>query len=480
VGIGAGPIRAILRAAAFTADPRLLAEGLKGLDWLRKWRVPRGAQVWEIPLHAPDILASAHACEAFLWGYRLTGEQAYLDDAVYWARTGLPFVYFWQAHAEGIEPMRGGTIPIFGATFHVGSWFGRLVQWCGLEYAEALIDLARFDRSFDWRAVAADIVVSGWRQQQRKQGYQGLYPDSWSMLTGDISWGLMLGPARLLRNQLALDGRSPEGDVRLFRRGEQRVALIAPGKLDGVVAGAASGGECASEIGTEPFDLAFSHAFDLAPIARVALVGVDEPREAMADGTRLARRAGDGADDQPGWWVDPAMPGLVLRLVHHADRPVRVTIAGLRLSPVATRRTCWTFNDGAGGWRADHDLEPLRARDGALICAPTGTDPYLSTALMDVAAAEFVTVSIRCRQRGPAAGAAGSLQIFWATQEGGFAPERSATAPILAGAGWRDVSIEVGRSPSWRGILTALRIDPPTHGLEIAKVRLVPGSPDRR
>jgi len=162
-------------------------EGLKGLDWLRKWRIPRGSQVWEIPLHAPDILASAHCCEAFLWGYRLTGDRSYLADAVYWAKTGLPFVYFWQTPEEGLEPMRGGTIPIFGATFYSGSWFGRLVQWCGLEYAKALLDLAEFDDSFVWKRVANDITVSGWRQQQTKDGYQGLYPDSWGMLDGTIS-----------------------------------------------------------------------------------------------------------------------------------------------------------------------------------------------------------------------------------------------------------------------------------------------------
>ena len=471
VGMAAGSVRHILRSAALAADPRLLAQGLKGLEWMRQWRVPRGSQVWEIPLHAPDILASAHASAAFLWAYRLTGDRSYLADAVYWAKTGLPFVYFWQTPEEGLEPMRGGTIPIFGATFYVGSWFGRLVQWCGLEYANVLLDLAEFDRSFAWQSVARDITVSGWRQQQSKDGYQGLYPDSWSMITGGISWGLMLGPQRLIHCQLKLDGRQPNGDVRLFRQGPNLVSLLAPSKLTSVTAGSARDGKVVRDIGQEPFDLTFSHRLPLDAPAYVALVGVTEPSRVLAK-DRVLARAADLSTTTSGWSFDAELPGIVLKLPRRRDEPIHVSLTGLRVAPIAVHRTRWTFDRGPEGWRAEHDLEPLTVHNGILHCKPIGGDPYLTASLRDVPAKDFAQVVIRCRLPQPTAGKPASLQVFWGTQEGGFAPQRSATASIPAHAGWHEVAVNVGKAATWRGMLTGLRIDPPDTGLEIDGVWL--------
>lgn len=44
-----------------------------------------------IPLHTPDILASAHLVRAFTLGYELTGDRAFLEQAVEWEWTGVPF-----------------------------------------------------------------------------------------------------------------------------------------------------------------------------------------------------------------------------------------------------------------------------------------------------------------------------------------------------------------------------------------------------
>ena len=471
VGMAAGSVRQVLTSAALTADPRLLAEGLEGLEWMRKWRIPRGSQVWEIPLHAPDILASAHACDAFLWAYRLTGDQSYLDDAVYWAKTGLPFVYFWQTPEEGLEPMRGGTIPIFGATFYVGSWFGRLVQWCGLEYAKVLLDLAEIDESFDWRSVARDITVSGWRQQQSKEGYQGLYPDSWSMITGGISWGLMLGPQRLIQCQLELDGRQPNGDVRIFRQGTNLVSLLAPGELTVVAAGNARDGKVVGDIQQKSFDLAFSHRFSFDSPAYVAIVGVTEPSRVLADDRELSR-AENLTATASGWSYDAELPGIVLKLPQRIDKPIHVSLSGLRAAPVAIHQTRWTFDDDSEGWQAEHDLEPLAVFDGILHCKPTGSDPYLTISLWNVPAKDFTQLVIKCRRPQSSAGRATSLQVFWGTQERSFAPQRSATASIPAGEGWHEVTVDVAKTATWRGMLTGLRIDPPGNGLEIDAVWL--------
>ena len=43
--------------------------------------VPRGAQTWEVPLHTPDILASAHMVKAYTLGYIISGREEYLEQA---------------------------------------------------------------------------------------------------------------------------------------------------------------------------------------------------------------------------------------------------------------------------------------------------------------------------------------------------------------------------------------------------------------
>ncbi len=466
VGMAAGSIRRILNAAAVIGDPFLLAEGLKGLEWMRQWRVPRGAQVWEIPLHAPDILASAQACEAYLWAYRLTGDRAWLEDAVYWARTGLPFVYFWQTPEAGLEPMQGGTIPIFGATFYVGSWFGRLVQWCGLEYAKVLLDLARFDDSFDWRRVARDIEISGWRQQREKEDYQGLYPDSWSMITGAISWGLMLGPQRLIHVQLKLDGLAPDGDVRLFRQGTRFISLLGPGRFSQVRAGDASGGEVVGEIAAGSFTLAFRHRLQLHETARLAVVGVSPPSE-IKIGNRVLPRVEDLSTAEAGWAWSDRVPCVVIKYPNRSTRPLAFEIRGLEAAPEPEVRTRWSFDEGSDGWAPEHDLAPLLAEDGILRCRPTGTDPFLTTPISRLPAARYDSLVLRCRSLD-----GGSLQVFWASNEGGFSPARSISAAVPAGGRWTDVILPVGEMTTWRGVIISLRIDPPAGGLEIDEVVL--------
>ena len=469
VGMAAGHVRQILYCAAQSADPELLKEGLQGLEWIRQWRVPRGAQVWEIPLHAPDILASSHCCEAFLWGYRLTGDESYLEDAVYWARTGLPFVYFWQTPTKGLEPMRGGTIPIFGATFYVGSWYGRLVQWCGLEYAASLLNLAPYDDSHDWRTIARDITVSGWRQQQEKEGYQGLYPDSWSMLTGDISWGLMLGPLRLVRNQLALDGYHPEGDTRLFRRGDALVALLGPGRFEEVSAGVPGDGSRITDLPNGRFDLEFRHRFRNHSDCYVALVGATNPGEVKIDGV-LAGRVTDLDTVEQGWMWSPSMPGVIMRLHSSAKAPVSVQVSGLNPRPAVVHQTRWTFDADPEGWTAENDLAAFEIRNGALVCVPTGGDPFLTVRLAGLDAKKLARVRIRYRTRQN-----GSMQLFWSPPTG-YSAELSVHVPLQGNGEWRTAEVDLSAVPGWQGTIVGFRIDPPSGGMEIDEVEFLGGA----
>ncbi len=180
VGTCAANARRVLRFARMTGDLQAREAGLRALDFMERFSVPRGAQTWEVPLHAPDILAAAQACEAYLEGYLLTGETDYLERAVFWAWAGLPFVSTWDI--EGLEFLRYASIPVFGATWHTMSWFGQPVQWNGLDYATALRRLAPHDDSADWETIARGLTVSAMYQQYTDEEHQALWPDAISAI----------------------------------------------------------------------------------------------------------------------------------------------------------------------------------------------------------------------------------------------------------------------------------------------------------
>lgn len=179
-GMAALEVEMALRMASFAGDRAAIDDALARLRGLAPYRngVPRGAQTWEIPLHTPDILAAAHLVAAYTRGFELTGDRALLDEAVYWAWTGVPFIYL-------VPPTVGSvglynTIAVLGATnWRAPVWFGQPVQWCGLVYAGSLYELARHDAAGPWKRLADGITVAGiqhtWPASDRRR--VGLLPD---------------------------------------------------------------------------------------------------------------------------------------------------------------------------------------------------------------------------------------------------------------------------------------------------------------
>ncbi len=180
-GLAGVDVERILEAATMSADPQLIAQGLVLLDKqtaLYANSVPRGAQTWEVPLHTPDILASAHMVKAYTLGYVISGKPEYLEQARYWAWTGVPFVYLVKPTEGEVGPY--ATIAVLGATnWQAPSWFGRPVQWCGLVYASALHLLSQYDKTGPWERIAKGITAAGlqmtWPVSDTKR--QGLLPD---------------------------------------------------------------------------------------------------------------------------------------------------------------------------------------------------------------------------------------------------------------------------------------------------------------
>ena len=184
-GYAAVDVFRILEAATMSADPDLIEQGLALLDRqtaLYANTVPRGAQTWEVPLHTPDILASAYMVKAYVLGYVISRNEEYLEQARYWAWTGVPFVYLVNPTQGEVGPY--ATIAVLGATnWKAPVWFGLPVQWCGLVYCSALHLLSEYDTEGPWATIAKGITATGlnmtWPVSDETR--QGLLPDFFNL-----------------------------------------------------------------------------------------------------------------------------------------------------------------------------------------------------------------------------------------------------------------------------------------------------------
>ena len=220
-------------------EPEALAAALKGLDFANKYSVPRGAQVWELSLHTPDIMGASRMCMANVWAFEATGDQKYLDHARRWAITGLPFVYLWEKKplAGKDDPvMLYATTPVFGATnWHAPNWIGLPVQWCGLDYAEACFMLSKHDQTVDWKKIGEGILVTAERMQYPDGPSIGLLPDSFTLSTQSPNpWDI--NPSVLVMQRRMLQGKLAALDVALSADKKFRVISPYKTKIDGNVA----------------------------------------------------------------------------------------------------------------------------------------------------------------------------------------------------------------------------------------------------
>jgi hypothetical protein len=192
----------LLEYAWMTGDAAALAAGSKTLNYISRFRTPRGAQTWELSLHTPDILASGYLVKAYVRGYQLTGNKDYLAAARKWALSGVPFVYLWSDRSV----MLYATTPVYGATnWQAPNWIGLPVQWCGLVYAEALVHLAAFDETLDWKQLSRGILIAGEQMQNPDGSMLGCLPDSF-VLASQHRAGPMINPCALVSLRRLLDG----------------------------------------------------------------------------------------------------------------------------------------------------------------------------------------------------------------------------------------------------------------------------------
>lgn len=230
-GLAGVSVAGVLEQGIFSGDVDLIREGLRLLKAMDRFRntVPRGAQTWEVPLHTPDILASAHMVRIYTMGYELTGDARYLEQARYWAWTGVPFIYLTPP-CEGAVGIYS-TIAVFGATQWISpDWMGLPVQWCGLVYANAIRRFARYDAQGPWQRLANGIAVAGLQQMHPASDpqYQGLLPDSYNLRLQEQN-PVPINPASLMPEANAYFGEQPLYDYAILP--QHSLIVHAPGPI---------------------------------------------------------------------------------------------------------------------------------------------------------------------------------------------------------------------------------------------------------
>jgi len=445
VGLSAPSAAAVLEYALLSGDGQAEKAGLAALKAMRQFRVPRAAQVWECPVHSPDILASSVAIDAYLLGYELTGEREYLEDAIYWARTGLPFVYVWNAPDQPV--MHGASIPIFGATAYGLSWLGVAVQWNGMAYADSLRNLARYDGSFCWDRVAQNLLVSGMYQQATEGDRLAQWPDAMNFIVGRPGLHGQTPPCFKPTSLIyaSLDEQNwwhSTPRIRCARRGRERIALRSPADL--------------ARIKWDRDALRFEARFAKYQWGAVEAVGVSRPTEVRVDGRTIAEAADLAAADGPAWRYHGGIATLEVRLTRPGSAWIEAL--GVTRAPVTVvvERIDFGFDADPEGWAPASGLSAFTVRDGVLATEVTGADPYMTRGSLSVPgqAADILVLTMSSTSQG-------GTSLYFGNETGGFDPARTMGVDLPADGQMHTVRVPVGDHAQWAGhTITALRIDP--------------------
>jgi len=427
----------VLRFARLTGDAGIFKEAQKPLAFLEQFTVPRAAQVWECPVHSPDILAAADAIEAEVEAYRCSGDAHYLAEAVRWGWTGLPFVYVW--NPPGKPVLRYASIAIFGGSWFGGSWIGQPVQWNGLRYAYALLKLADYDNSFPWRRIAEGIATSALYQQDTNGPNAALWPDNFSALDwSKCPW--MFEPGLISKNIYKLLGRDIEPATVMIGAGDHRLSITSRAQV--------------SQAAWKDGVLSFQAQFPEGEGGCIVVAGVEKPDRVLLKDSPLAQSGTNG-------WRYQAEPALLVIRLPEAG-PHRLEIQGARpragsLFPSLLNTIAFDFGNGLEGWTAANQVEDLHAEAGVLKGLATGSNPYLHRVRLRVQGTAEDTLRVASQS---AVGA--STALYWITKESPqWAEDKAIHLPLKPGRDFSDYVFAVGQHPEWAGkTIIGIRLDP--------------------
>lgn len=331
-GITAGQLASLLAYVRITGDEKAWQASLKGLQDLDRYTIPYPYAQPECP-QSPSLHGSYFALRCYLIAYQMTGERRYLDRAVYWAKTGLPFIYLWslparevtvgQVHTavktnptgEQLYADKRRDVMLYGGLYGYGSsqyshhWFGLLVQWIPLVYARDIAELAEYDQSLAWKRLADGVLASAAAQMFDQPPFTGFLPDAFSVDTWMPS-GPAISPSTMLQAVMQhCFGRGFQPCTAIVRDGDRRchITTVHPA---GAVRLAGS-------------NLTFTLNDPLWPHSRAIVAGVSSQPNVTVDDKPLPRLDDIESQDE-GWTVGKL--GLTLLKVKQGPSPRRVEI----------------------------------------------------------------------------------------------------------------------------------------------------------
>jgi hypothetical protein len=131
----------------------------------------------------------------------------------------------------------------------------------------------------------------------------------------------------------------------------------------------------------------------------------------------------------------------------------------------------WQFDSFSEGWQATNVQQELFAQGWHFV---PGSDPALTSPLLDIDAARFTAIEIRMAN----GTAANDAQLFFAGPDGAISESRSVRWTLKPGSAATTYRIELAELPAWQGRITRLRLDPIGVGdggqMRLEWVRLVP------
>jgi len=455
----------LLRYARMTGSIKATELGLKAIRFIDKNFIrPEGAQTWEVPLHCPDVLAAANAIHAYLEAWRLTGDDYWLKRAVYWAKTGLPFIYFWNP-PDRPTMMRYASTPVFGSTFFTSScWIGTPVQWCGLDYAYALqkLSIALSQSPIPdvqppefWRQIAEGITVCGIQHQAAVNHPDGNYPDSVALTyhyrPNDKG---IIGPHGIVRNLWLL--RDPHDDAWDYEtvavRTEPPIRVISDAVIE--------------RAGWKDGELTIVlRAPQGVTESQTIVACLEKPNQIFVNDRLLLA---DGAQSQvPSPFRYDSRRKLALLHLRHETETLTVRLTGVQptvyeLLGVIWEQPFWEFNidDDPDDWAPVHDLALFEVKGGILRTRSTGGDPYMHSPPIRIEAAKLKTLVLRLKVQFPK-GAQAIGQIFWVREDDPkWSESKSVKFPLPTDGQWHELKVDLSQSPEWKGTITQIRLDP--------------------
>ncbi|MGC8674329.1 MAG: hypothetical protein ACP5TI_04295 [Thermoprotei archaeon] len=297
----------VLTYAKITGDRAALSAGIKALNSMEVFRVPRAGQTWEVPVHAPEIFSDAEAVYDYVLGYQLTGNSTYLAEADYWAEAGLPFVYMWKTEYNE-TPMLYATIPCFGASDYTNPWFGVPVQWNGLAYGYSLLMLSQYNSSFPWKTIATGILGSAMWQQMMTSPYPGTLPDH---ITNTAPQAPFIIPSQIVYCDLFLMGLNPSLNSATLGSRRDNVTVSTPAEI---LSGAYNGKSVTLTLSSNASDYVVISDFEASSV------------ELYFDGSvvQLAQRS--ELRSSPSGWYN--LGGSTVIKLSYPAREIAVTVTG--------------------------------------------------------------------------------------------------------------------------------------------------------